>query len=517
MRTWAFKLGRCCLIAIASWGVVVDLNTIGLAQELSPRSTTTKPMPTMDGENLIRLLEEKVKGAVERSRGGVVAIACIERQPEPRQQALQFQFGIPQAFGKFAVPTSPDFQPQAYGTGLVWDEKGTIVTPYHVLGDPRLNDYYVWGDGRPFPAKLESIRGEVQAGDPYSDLAVLKVDPAGFTPMEKLTDAPIAKGQFIVHLSNPESIAKDGRMSAGWGLVSNLQRAPINMQGASERETLAHFGTLIQLDARLPLGCSGGALLNLDGQLIGMTISNAGLNQGESSLGFAIPLDETFVRVVEQLKEGKLPAFGFLGIQPEDLSPEERRQGRSGVRVVAVVRGMPGDLAGVREDDWLLEVDGRLVDSRSALFRELSRKGADQEVKLKVMRTESNRSKELELNAKLSKKYVATHRPSFALYQEPQWRGMQVEYATALPPEMIRFPVRGGAAGTSLATLNVEPDSPAWNAGIRSGTTIVSVAGAAVSSPSDFAGKVAEYDGRPVRIKVVSHGDKIQEVEVAPN
>ena len=83
------------------------------------------------------------------------------------------------------------------------------------------------------------------------------------------------------------------------------------------RETLHHFGNLIQTDARLPVGSSGGALINLSGEMVGLTSSLAALSNGETDAGFAIPVDDAFKRVVETLKLGQRPDFGFLGVEPK--------------------------------------------------------------------------------------------------------------------------------------------------------------------------------------------------------
>ena len=112
--------------------------------------------------------------------------------------------------------------------------------------------------------------------------------------------------------------------------------------------TLDQYGTLIQTDARLDLGTSGGALVNLQGEMIGLTTSLAAMAGYEQPAGFAIPVDDAFRKTVETLRQGRVPAFGFLGVQPDHLPLADRQAGRFGARVLRVVPGTPGEKAGLQ-------------------------------------------------------------------------------------------------------------------------------------------------------------------------
>src|SRR5207342_2000310 len=103
---------------------------------------------------------------------------------------------------------------------------------------------------------------------------------------------------------NPYAIARDGQVSASWGIVANLSRKagpiPDETSPAGVRNTsLHHYGTLIQTDAKLNLGTSGGALLNLKGEMVGLTTSLAAAVGYEQAAGFALPVDDAFRRAVE--------------------------------------------------------------------------------------------------------------------------------------------------------------------------------------------------------------------------
>ena len=502
--------------------------SVGYGQNLSPTLAPDRPLavqpktiPANGGkdssDSLIEAFERKVQALLEQSKGSVVAIARVRRQKDTRQQVFQFQLGRnnPVAFER--SPDSNDFVPEHFGAGIVWDEEGTIVTAYHVLDDPREHDYWVWADGRPLQATVANVQAKVMAGDPYTDLAVLKVEPKDLRPIRRANPNSVEQGQFVVHLGNPQAIARDGRMSAGWGIVANIQRSipKPHDDPSGHRETLAHYGNLLEIDSRLPVGTSGGALLDLEGNCIGLTIAPEAVDGLTRSSGFAIPVDASMERAVSGLKEGRLPSFGFLGIQPDDRPVEDRSQGKLGALVSAVVRGMPGDLAGIREGDIVVAVDEQRIDGRDALFRELSRKGPESTVSVKLIRRNPANQQENELivHPKLSKKYVSTRRPSYSIHPEPQWRGIRIEYATALPPEMMRFPVRvRGVNQPALAVLEVEPNSPAWKAGIRPGYALLSVDGELVVTPDQFDERTRAANERSVRLRVVNHREKSEEI-----
>ena len=160
-----------------------------------------------------------------------------------------------------------------------------------------------------------TYRATIRAADPHSGLAVLAIDHAagplqragshehnsapGNFPAIRLGDAEsLRKGQFVVAIGNPYAIQTDGQPTASWGIVTNFGRkAPIgtNLNDApgpdgDYRTTLHHLGTLIQTDAKLGFNAAGGALINLRGELVGLTTTAATIAGHEQPAGYAIPM-----------------------------------------------------------------------------------------------------------------------------------------------------------------------------------------------------------------------------------
>lgn len=468
---------------------------------------------------LIASLERATVAAIEMAERSVVAIARVRKDQVAGARAEQLQIpGLLQD-----SPESADFVPSEFASGVVVSEDGMIVTCAHAIDDPRRYDYYVWLDKRVYRARaMAQLPAKVMASDPYTDLAVLKIEARDLVPIQIGDASLMRKGSFVVSLGNPYAIARDGQASASWGIIANLHRVGPpreSSEGSSlPQESQHRFGTLLQTDARLHLGTSGGPLVNLQGQMVGLTTSLAALSGFEQAAGYAIATDEMFKRVVEALKTGQLPEFGFLGIQPEELRPHERDSGFSGARISLVIPGLPGDQAGLRNDDCIAEINSKPIRDRNGLFRELSQLAAGAEVDLLVQRPRRGDVPftPIHLKATLSKKFVAMSRPAYALHAPKHWRGMLVEYTTAVPNELAR----GGATAqrrsrTKLVVLSVEPDSPAWKAGVRAGHNLLSLNGTRMNTPEEFYSLAAKIEG-PALLQIYRGLDRLDSVSVAP-
>ena len=451
-------------------------------------------------------LEKLLVDSIASSEASVVAIARVRNDPERRESSLVLPFNRPLQGNS---PTDRGFVPNEFGAGVVIDDTGFILTAAHVLGDPDQSDYYVWSQQKPFAAK-------VVATAPWFDLAVLKVDEGDWRAMPMGDASNLRKGQIVIALGNPDAIARDGSVSASWGIISNLLRSapptPTRSAESQGRDTVHHFGTLIQTDAKLNLGYSGGALINLEGKMIGLTTSHAATAGYETAAGFAIPVDEHFRRVVDALKKGETPDFGFLGVTPEPLDAALRRRGFLGARIRSVIDGTPAARAGIRVDDVITKIDGQPIIDGDDLFRHIGSLGPGSTAVLTVVRGDITDSEVLTIEAAVTvtKKYLNTARRPVATTTPPTWRGLRVDYATASPlfGRLVQRP-----PGDSLFVVEVVPDSLAWQAGIRPGEFVTHVSGTKVSTPEEFAravddaGEVTLHvtkDGRMTTARTVS-------------
>ena len=222
------------------------------------------------GVDAAAAMEKVLVDAIARCEKSVVAIARVRKEQPGETFQLEFR---PDPFGRRPTPlappqpTDPDFIPNEYGTGVVVDPRGLILTTYDLLGEE--SEYYVT------TADHKVYKAAVKGADPRSNLAVLSIEAIDLTPIPLGNAAELKKGQIVISLGNPYAIARDGQASAAWGIVANLARKAPAMPSESDptgRPTLHHYGTLIQTDAKLNLGTGGGPLLNLKGQMVGLSV-----------------------------------------------------------------------------------------------------------------------------------------------------------------------------------------------------------------------------------------------------
>ncbi|MDX1946616.1 MAG: trypsin-like peptidase domain-containing protein [Pirellulaceae bacterium] len=470
--------------------MILGLLASGLAFAALPGNLPAQDRPASPLE-AVTALEQVVVEAIAKAEKSVVAIARIRRDAaQPPAEAL-----VPPPIERFqgdADPTSPGFVPTEFGTGVVIDAKGLIVTNYHVLGDVKSADFVVWIAREPYPAK-------VKAADPWLDLAVLEIEAQNLKPIAMGNARDLRRGQFVITLGNPYAIARDGQPSASWGLVSNLSRqAPAPRSGTRPtegRETLHQWGTLIQTDAKMELGSSGGALVNLKGELVGLTTSLAALAGYERPGGFAVPVDDEFRKALDTLKVGKLPDYGFLGVAPSALSLADRQRGRSGALVQDVVPATPAAKAGILPGDLITHVDQVPVGDDIELIRQVSGKPAESLVSLTLERggTPAKPGKRSDVKVTLSKRRLESARPPVAEVAASTWRGLKVEYATACPT--FREQSRDLDPAGSVGVVEVERDSLAWKAGLRPGDFLSHVGKTRVTTPAQFREAVANLAG----------------------
>ncbi len=263
----------------------------------------------------------------------------------------------------------------------------------------------------------------------------------------------------------------------------------------------------MQTDCRLDIGSSGGALLDIQGRLVGLLTALPALHGYDRPAGFAIPMDEFMRRIVERLKEGREVEYGFLGIQLDDVASAQRRMlehplprdVRYGVVVMRVYPGCPAYLAGIREGDIILAIDGEPVRTSEQLIVRIGSKFAGSRVRLRLRRG----PRELERTVKLGKypvrgRVIASRRPA-------PWRGLRVDWACVLAGDlMAQERLRRVASGAVLVT-EVVPDSPAAKAGLKPQMFITHVNSKPVRDPEEFAQAVRAQSG-PVELTVEGIG-----------
>jgi S1-C subfamily serine protease len=219
----------------------------------------------------------------------------------------------------------------------------------------------------------DRIPARVLATDPATDLAVIQVERTDLPSAQFAPELPRV-GELAVAIGNP--LGFENTVTAG--IVSALHR---NLEGSGP------YVDLIQTDAPISPGNSGGALVNAEGQVIGINSAGIPPTDRANSLGFAIP-SPTVISIVDQLLDGGRAGLAFLGISSEN---------DGGVKVTSVSPGSAAEAAGLREGDVIAAIDGAEIDSTADLVSELRSRAPGDQVTLTVERD----GQELELQATL--------------------------------------------------------------------------------------------------------------------
>src|SRR6266496_5376009 len=251
---------------------------------------------------------------------------------------------IPDVVSKTQTSVVTIITSKGLGSGVVWSADGIVVTNEHVInGSKRVE--VAFADGR-------RVGGTVRASDAITDLAVVQADRKGLPPATFQKQLPRV-GDLAIAIGSP--LGFENSVTAG--IISGLHR---EIPGSAQQTQ--SLVDLIQTDAPISPGNSGGALVNARGEVIGINEAFIPPSQGAVSIGFAIPA-ATVVDVVGQLLQNGRAQHVFFGIQPGDLTPDIARQlgvrTTTGVVVLDAVHGGPADKAGMQPGDVITALDGK--------------------------------------------------------------------------------------------------------------------------------------------------------------
>ncbi|MBI1347942.1 PDZ domain-containing protein [bacterium] len=497
------------------WGTFL-LFWCGLAQICQGQS--------QDGLAAAVALEQSLTQLIEQVEPSVVSVARYRPQPGGLSAQVEGRFLQPGMVP--TMETARDLIPNQFATGIIIAPKDSderyVLTTYHAVRGAPVFGQSGSGDGSRLEVAFTSRRvcaATIYAADPRSDLAVLQIDwqSAGLQlsqlrPLSWSESPEVRKGQLVVTVGNPYWIARDGSASAGWAMVSNLARRPTSTSPTLPGpKTLDGLGGLIHLDARIAVGSSGAPVVNLKGQLVGVTSSIAAIDGFERSGGFAFPMNSTTEWIVETLLQGFEVEYGFLGVTPRSESriPPGLTTQPSAARVESVLDNSPAQEAGLRLGDLVLSVDGQTVYSDLDLMREVTLHPPGTIVKLTVLR--GLRPEPRTVAVKLGKWPTSDDEAIIASQERyPAWRGLTLDYPTA------RHQFLGSPPHLQQAVLirAVSADSVAQRAGLEPGLFVAMVNRTRVQTPDEFTAAVKGLTG-PVTLTVILTDDTTKTVTLA--
>jgi len=253
------------------------------------------------------------------------------------------------------------------GSGVIVSTDGYILTNHHVINMVQ-NIRVALFDGRIIPAKIVG-------SDPETDLAVLKIDLDGLSSMQLANSPDVRVGDVVLAIGN------------SLGLSHTVTMGIVSATGRNDLRSLP-FEDFIQTDAAINAGNSGGALVNAEGELIGISTRKLGSNTGAQNIGFAIPVSLAR-HVMEQIIEYGSVRRAWLGASFVDIRPTRLPDGsvaRQGIAVGWVDEQGPAWNAGIRQGDVIISLDGEPVTDANQFQLEISQREPGSQVELDVVR-----------------------------------------------------------------------------------------------------------------------------------
>jgi serine protease Do len=491
------------IIASVTFGIVVSAD-LGLMRKSNAQQSTT--IQTSSGAAVTSVSIPSFADIASRVAPAVVSITSTEvvKASDMRRRNFgidPFDFFFPNPNDGRRRPNSQRDQgndgddehaQRSGGSGFIISPDGYILTNNHVVeGATKVEVHYgadAEGNGG------HTVSAKIVGRDPATDIALLKIDAGNDLPNVPLGDSErIRKGDWAIAIGNP------------YQFENTLTVGVISAKGRSLglSQTTQSFENFIQTDAAINFGNSGGPLLNINGEVVGINTAIRG--GGAQGLGFATPIN-TAKRLLPELKQGKV-VRGYLGMGIVPVTDEAKESFNlteaRGALVQTVEAGKPAEKAGLQPGDVIVEIDGRKINTNRELIDYISYLPVGSKVNITVIRngqrksltaTTTERTLEAENQDRNSNNNIEPSRNRL---------GMSVQDITAQTRQAygIDDKVRGGVVVT-----NVKEVSPAGEA-LTEGDVITEVQGEKINSVSDFRAAIDRlHSGQTIRMYVVSAG-----------
>ncbi len=258
------------------------------------------------------------------------------------------------------IQTQPTRLIPSIGSGVIIREDGMILTNEHVVQQAE-KVVVVLHDGSSHEAV--AIRA-----DPRSDLAIVEIDAEDLEPAPLGDLSRVRQGHWAFVLGNPCGLGADGGMVMSHGIVTAIGRK-LQLDPTERR----YYGNLIQTSAAVNPGNSGGPLVNIDGEVIGITTAISTRTGGNEGIGFAVPMEARTKAIIERLLRGEPIEYGYLGVTASTPAEVQRQTPAGlpacGAAVDQIEPGSPADRARLATGDVILEFDGITVEDADHLVR----------------------------------------------------------------------------------------------------------------------------------------------------
>ncbi len=430
-----------------------------LADYRTGQALSSESLATLQSiQNAYRAVAAKVLPTVVEIDVVDVVKQAVPTFPNP------FDFFFGPGNGNQPQPRERTFRQQGLGSGVIVRQTGDrvyVLTNNHVAGEATEISVKL-ADGRTFKAKLVGK-------DPNRDLALVEFTSRGEVPVAELGDSnTLQVGDIVFAVGNP--LGFESTVTSG--IVSALGRR--SMPGAD----VSGFTTYIQTDAAINQGNSGGALVNIYGQVVGLNTWIASTSGGNIGLGFAIPINNAKRAINDFITKGRSD-YGWIGINmgnvPQGSAAELKLKDSNGAFVYGVFKGSPADKAGIIPGDVITRINGTALKDSSDLMLAIGDIAPGKAASLEVERYGQPEHLTIQVGSRADEKQLAAQASKI-------WPGFSVVKLT----NDIRQQLGLQNVSAELVIGAVDQGSPADVAGLRAGDLIQKVGGRDVRTLPDF-------------------------------
>lgn len=461
----------------------------GLFGSETPSAPPPPPAPVVvDG------VRTSYADVVERTSPAVVRIEIEHKEKASKVQAPGDDF-----FRQFQVPQQNQ-RPQierGLGSGVIVDANGTILTNYHVI-DGADKVTVRMSDNKSYQAK-------VVGSDQPSDLAVIKIEAENL-PFLTLGDSDLVRvGDIVLAIGNPLGI--------GQTVTAGIISAKGRRTGLSDGQSFEDF---LQTDAPINRGNSGGALVDLQGQLIGINsqiLSPGGAAGGNIGIAFSIPSNMARSVLEQLLKDGKVHR-GMLGVKIQNLTPDVAKafdvSDHSGVIISSIQSGSAAEKAGLKGGDVITAINGEKVDDSNVVRNKIASTAPGTTVKLTIVRG----GKEQEISATLDEFTPADNKNGPNSEDNDNGPGTQKEsgkLGLSLEPMTPQLAKQLGVDNDKegMVVTEVDPSGPSAEEGVSRGDVILEINKKAVNSVAEVQSALAASGENPILLLISRKGSTI--------
>ncbi len=441
---------------------------------------------TEDSASMVaRSFQEQFRKVSAATLPVVVEINVVNKvtrrvQPNP----FEFFFGPERGRERGTEPEEREFSMRGMGSGVIIGRDGDtvyVLTNNHVAGEADEIEIGLY-DGRTFEAELVG-------GDELIDLAMLSFETDEEVPIATLgNSSSLQPGDWVFAVGNP--LGFESTITAG--IVSATSRA------AGAQSGMSGITDYIQTDAAINRGNSGGPLVNIEGEVVGINTWIASNSGGSIGIGFAIPVNNARRAIEDFIQSGEV-SYSWLGVQVSTLTPDYAEEmgldTTEGAFVTAVYGNSPAAQSGIEAGDTIVSVDGKKIRDSNELVRNIANLTPGQSVPFVIIRD----------GRRISITVRTGRRNEEATTSTDVWPGMSVAPISDDVREQLELNrrVRG------VIVSSVQAQSQAQQSGLRRGDILTAINGEEVSSVREFYNILADVEDEEVQFRVLRNGQQL--------